>query len=248
MKEAFQWLKENNPLYSDILEREAWEQACLEEDHDVWTELTSNEHTEVENMDAVVSEEELDPSETQEKRENSEEVSDDGSAEEDTVSKLRGIKLDSCIQPDDPTIEATNRVVSIAPGEGKRPMNILTDEKFEALAFPTLFSSGKFGMGYPRPVSISAKKYFQRRILEHGSQFASNIEYMFVGQFVSEWQQIRNSMSVALRKSFGAEESGDIYTAAAFKNPDRIRPLLMKHCTSRRNHLKSTSTIIMSIF
>lgn len=107
-------------------------------------------------------------------------------------------------------------------------MNILTDEKFEELAFPTLFSSGKFGMTYPRPVSISAKKYFQRRILEHGSQFASNIEYMFVGQFVSEWQQIRNSISVALRKSFGAEESGDIYTAAAFKNPDRIRPLLMK--------------------
>ena len=75
---------------------------------------------------------------------------------------------------------------------------------------------------------ISHKKYFQRRILEHGGKCASNIEFLFVAQFLSEWQKIRSSISVALRKSFGAEESGAMYTAAAFKNPDRIRPLLMK--------------------
>ena len=116
----------------------------------------------------------------------------------------------------------------MAPGEGKRPINILTDKNFEETSFPTLFPSGQFGLTHPRPVSLSAKKYFQRRKLESDGKFASNIEYLFVGQFVSEWQQIRSSISVALRKSFSAEEGGEPLTASFFKNPDRIRPLLMK--------------------
>lgn len=82
----------------------------------------------------------------------------DADISEEGVSKFRGIQLDTCIQPDDPTIEAINRVLSMAPGEGKIPINILTDEKFEELAFPTLFSSGKFGLTYPRPIYISAIK------------------------------------------------------------------------------------------
>ena len=69
----------------------------------------------------------------------------------------------------------------------------------------------------------------ERRILQRGGKFASNIEYLFVAQFVSEWQQIRSSISVALRKSFSAEDGGEPLTASVFKNPDRIRPLLMKN-------------------
>ena len=217
VKEAFRWLKANNPLYSDIEGREEWEQRSAAEDQDTWAELTTdiNVNKEAENMYDNTTEAPLD---------------DDSGDEtvEESGSRLRGIKLDSCIQPDDPSIDVTSRVMSIAPGEGKRPINMLNDEKFEELAFPTLFPSGKFGLTYERPVSISAKKYFQRRILEHGGKFASNTEYLFVGQFLSEWQQIRNSISVALRKSFGADEGGEEFTAAAFKNPDRIRPLLMK--------------------
>ena len=217
VKEAFRWLKANNVLYSDIEGREEWEQRSAEEDQDTWAELTTDVTVNnEENTDDNTTEAPLDDD------------SDDETVEEESGSRLRGIKLDSCIQPDDPSIDVTSRVMSIAPGEGKRPINMLNDEKFEELAFPTLFPSGKFGLTYERPVSISAKKYFQRRILEHGGKFASNTEYLFVGQFLSEWQQIRNSISVALRKSFGADEGGEEFTAAAFKNPDRIRPLLMK--------------------
>ena len=77
------------------------------------------------------------------------------------------------------------------------------------------------------PATLSAKKYFLRRILQRGGNFASNIEYLFLAQFVSEWQQIRSSISVALRKSFSTE-GGEPLTASFFKNPDRIRPLQMK--------------------
>ena len=99
--------------------------------------------------------------------------------------------LDLSIQSADPSLDVSNRVMPIAPGEGNTHINILTDETFEEMAFPTLFSSGKFGLSHPRPVSITAKKYFQRRIMEKGGHFAPNIEYLFVAQFLSEWQQIK---------------------------------------------------------
>ena len=87
-----------------------------------------------------------------------EEISDAEEIEDN--SKLHGIKFDSCVQPDDLSLEA-NKSVSIAPGEGKRPMNILSDENFEELSFPTLFPTGQFGRIHKRPVPLSAKKYFQ---------------------------------------------------------------------------------------
>ena len=200
----------------------------------MWTELTTDT-TQLPEGEGIENDttENTNTSETQDVEDNSvgsdeESETDDEDSGEEEISKLRGVKLDTCIQSDDPTIEASNRVLSIAPGEGNTPINIVLDEKFEEMAFPTLFSTGKFALTYPRPVSISAKKYFQRRKMEHGGRFASNIEYLFVVQFLSERQQIKNSISVALRKAFGEEESGDIFTAAEFKNPDRIRPLLKK--------------------
>ena len=44
VRNAFKWLKENNPLYHNANEREAWEDACKQEDEEVWKELT---HTDI---------------------------------------------------------------------------------------------------------------------------------------------------------------------------------------------------------
>ena len=342
VKQAFKWLKKNNPLYFNAVERNEWEDVCRQEDETVWTDLTTDDivnegqQTRVDDRKPQDNSHDIPVREShgssqeqprsahgipdfdREPQDNSHYIPDSvqelqGCNEErtrnshgipdsdrepqdssrdipDTVpesqdsnqeqprnahgipdsdqeppdssdtspniseepqssqadrpgrdedifeteelegsrdSQLRGIKFDTCIQPDDLSLQA-NKIISMAPGEGKRPINILTDKNFEEMSFPTLFPSGQFGLTHPRPVSLSAKKYFQRRILESGGKFASNIEYLFVGQFVSEWQQIRNSISVALRKSFSTEEGGEPLTASLFKNPDRIRPLLMK--------------------
>ena len=342
VKQAFKWLKKNNPLYFNAVERNEWEDVCRQEDETVWTDLTTDDivnegqQTRVDDRKPQDNSHDIPvreshgssqeqprsahgiPDSDREPQDNSHYISDSvqelqGCNEErtrnshgipdsdrepqdsscdipDTVresqdsnqeqprnahgipdsdqeppdtsdtspkiskepqssqadrpgrdedifeseelegsrdSQLRGIKFDTCIQPDDLSLQA-NKIISMAPGEGKRPINILTDKNFEEMSFPTLFPSGQFGLTHPRPVSLSAKKYFQRRILESGGKFASNIEYLFVGQFVSEWQQIRSSISVALRKSFSTEEGGEPLTASLFKNPDRIRPLLMK--------------------
>ncbi|CAC5377901.1 unnamed protein product [Mytilus coruscus] len=46
---------------------------------------------------------------------------------EDPVSRLRGVKFDTCIQVSDPAIDA-DKIISIAPGEGKRPINLMIDD------------------------------------------------------------------------------------------------------------------------
>ena len=76
--------------------------------------------------------------------------------EKGSDSKLRGIKFDTCVHTGDLSLEI-NKSLSVAPGEGKRPINILSDEKFEELSFPGLFPAGQFGRTHPRPVPLSAK-------------------------------------------------------------------------------------------
>ena len=114
-----------------------------------------------------------------------EELSESEESEEEFDSKLRGINFGTCVQPDDVSL-VVNTSLSIAPGEGKRPINILSDEKLEELSFPGLFPTDQFGRTHPRPIPLSAKKYFQRRILQRGGNFASSIKYLSVTRFVSE--------------------------------------------------------------
>jgi hypothetical protein len=224
IRRALQWLLLNNLLYSNVKISETWETDCQKEDDDIWNELTGNTQgndantendtqADSEDTNSIISEDSLNESEI-----------------EDIVpisaDQTQNVQYETCVQPTDISIDA-NRILSIAPGEGKRPLAMLGDKNFEELSFPTLFPTGKFGNTYERPVKISVKKYFQRRILEKGGHFASNIEYLFVAQFLTEWQQILPSMSVALRKSTPSQE-GINFNAGFFKNRDHIRPLLTK--------------------
>ena len=57
---------------------------------------------------------------------------DDGLDEESDDSELRGLKYDSCLQPENIAASASgNRIFSIAPGEGRLPTQILQDQDNE---------------------------------------------------------------------------------------------------------------------
>ena len=55
--------------------------------------------------------------------------------------KLRDLPYDTCLQNELP--EEANQVFSIAPGEGNKPIPLLTDTLFEELANPDKFPYGK---------------------------------------------------------------------------------------------------------
>lgn len=219
--QALQWLKANNQLYKNVFINQTWEEDCANDDIEVWNELTGN-ITDAENQinsDNTEENEVAGYSSSESEHENEEIVPI-------TRDESQNFQLETCVQPADLSIDAS-RIMSIAPGEGKKPLSILQDANFEEFSFPTLFLIGQFGYTCARKVKLSAKKYFQKRILEKNGNFASNIEYLFVAQFVAEWKQTSASISVALRKSLSSYD-GEAYNAGFFRNSDHIRPMITK--------------------
>jgi hypothetical protein len=146
---------------------------------------------------------------------------------EDPVSKLRGVQFDICIQQTDPAATIDN-IINISPGEGKRPISILMDEHFEEYAFPHLLPNGKFGWNYTRPIKLSAKKYFQQRLLNEQQTFAADIEYLFVALSITEAKQIFDSMNIALRKSFKSTSDNQNITAEIVRNSETLQSCIFR--------------------
>ena len=95
---------------------------------------------------------------------------------------------------------AGNEIFSIAPGEGKHPVHFMTDKLCEEMAFPTLFPTRKFGFQVKRDVRLSPAKYFNARLLNYTGRFATNPEYLFFAQYVTEQKKVQDSISIALKK------------------------------------------------
>ena len=57
--------------------------------------------------------------------------------------------------------------ITLAPGEGKSPISMLTDENCEELSFPHLFPSGKFGYKTDRNIKLTPARYFNQRLLNY---------------------------------------------------------------------------------
>lgn len=79
--------------------------------------------------------------------------------DDDPLSKLRGGKDDTCIQPVHPEINI-DQVVNIAQGENQSPICIPMDKNFQEVAFPHLLPHRQFGWKHERLTPQTAKKYF----------------------------------------------------------------------------------------
>ena len=93
--------------------------------------------------------------------------------------------------------------VTVAPGEGKKPISIYLDEKCEEMAFPHLFPTGKFGYNYEREIKISPVKYFNQRLLNYSQKFASDSDYIFFYNHVVQQNNLRNRINIAMKKVAG---------------------------------------------
>ena len=154
-------------------------------------------------------------------RENIDQVDSDEEEIEDLQNMFRTNTNETCLQPwlpdypldidrgtentvtdlDGPqSSSARNEIFSIAPGEGKHPVHFMTDKLCEEMAFPTLFPTGKFGFQVKGDVRLSPAKYFNTRLLNYTGRFATNPEYLFFAQYVTEQKKVQDSISIALKK------------------------------------------------
>ena len=118
---------------------------------------------------------------------------------EDHLSKDRVASNETALISEIPSI-VDNENLIVAPGQGKTPVSIASDELCEELAFPYLFPSGKFGYKVDREVSLSPVKYFNQRLLNFKQNFASDADYIFFARSVVEQHHLYSSISIAMQK------------------------------------------------
>ena len=140
-------------------------------------------------------------------------------------SKLRGLPLDTCLQLE--SIDA-NKIISVAPGEGAKPLNILTDELFEEMSFPHKYPNGKGGFSQERKEKITVRKFFNQRLLDVDGRFAKDVEYLLAAQYAVEHDQVDNLQSIVIRQMKGRQFQGQKITAGDLKNTEKLNQLVQK--------------------
>ena len=130
--------------------------------------------------------------------------------------------LVSCLQPEELAVNS-NKEFAKAPAEGNRPCSVFD---METRAFPYHFPDGKNGMNEERQQKLGLNRYFNARLFSSDHRFASDPEYIFYSQYLSELKQINSSISVAMRKGSSTTADGQSVTAAMLKNKDSREKLL----------------------
>ena len=94
-------------------------------------------------------------------------------------SQLRGLPYDTREDAD----RSVDGVFSVAPGEGQKPLAILTDEHFEEMCNPSKYPGGSFGLMANREKKLTVRKYFNQRLLDVDGRFAKDVEYLLAVQY-----------------------------------------------------------------
>ena len=245
---ALNYLKNNNPLYADIEITEDWIRSWQDADNDLYKGVFVNED---DNAISMESDKERNSTENQmsdsncdsaqldstndcdsdnsdtAKKNNTNEIEKEDLIALEQNCKLRDLPYDTCLQNELP--EEANQVFSIAPGEGNKPIPLLTDTQFEELANPDKFPYGDGGFAdTERDTKLTLRKYVNARLLDQDGRFAKDIDYIFGMQYAVEHKQVRDSISVALRQTRGCQQLGSNLHAGMLKNPQHLQNLFKK--------------------
>ena len=143
----------------------------------------------------------------------------------DTSCKLRGLPYDTCLQAENIDV---NQIISVAPGEGMKPLNILTDKSFEEMAFPHKYPLGKGGFSEERKEKLTVRKFFNQRLLDVDGRFAKDVDYLLAAQYAVEQDQVDHLQSIVIRQMSGRLYQGHKLTAGVLKDPDKLNQLVQK--------------------
>ena len=200
--DALNWLKLHNPLYSNI----------TIDINNISASLTSLEQDNSDNSESANFDKNENTS-TDMSKQVKQHITDDTEENDDPLNEYCQATNETCLQSvlsDYPvTIQSNkncslgNEVYNVAPGENRHPVSIMTDKKCEELAFPALFPRGRFGYTDDRKIKLTPVKYFNARLLHYSGRFATNPEYLFFAQFITEQKKVSDSINIALKKIQG---------------------------------------------
>ena len=88
--------------------------------------------------------------------------------------------------------ESFSHTMCVAPAEGERPLNIMTDLNLEAMSNPDKFPYGTGTFSCDRPRKLTYRNYFNQRLMDVDGRFARDLDYLFVAQYNVEYKQVRD--------------------------------------------------------
>ena len=196
VKSALQYLKLNNNLYHDIVIAIDDIPSELLSHPDETSELNECEYIEKANENIEEASENIEEAND----ENVEEANDENIEEQESpLDKMRVASNETLLISHIPCVQDEENV-TIAPGEGQKPLSILSDEYCEELAFPYLLPRGRFGFTRERKIPLSASKYFNQRLLHYTQRFASSSDYIFFAHSVIQQKQLNSNINIAMKK------------------------------------------------
>ena len=120
--------------------------------------------------------------------------------------------------------ESFRHTMCVAPAEGEKPLNIMTDVSFEAMSNPDKFPYGTGTFSSKRPRKLTYRKYFNQRLLDVDGRFARDLDYLFVAQYIVEAKQlIDDGNNFAMRQKPSRQ-----FTAAQAKNQATLSQFMRK--------------------
>ena len=173
VQRALEFLKANNPLYGDVV-------IAIEQIPQDLITLQNLSDNSFQDQNIHIDEENLEE-------------------DENPLDDLRVGSNESMLVSNIPyAIDEEN--ITIAPGEGKKPLSMLSDKNCEELAFPYLLPKGRFGFNVNREIPLSTSKYFNQRLLNYTQRFASDADYIFFAHSVIQQTQLNSNINIALKK------------------------------------------------
>ena len=99
--------------------------------------------------------------------------------------------------------------VSIAPGEGQIPTDLMRDDYFDIEGFPHLHPTGKFGLNHPREKKLTKQQYFLQRLQNIDKRWSQNSAYLFTALYCIERESLERQINISYRK--GKMIDGTLY-------------------------------------
>ena len=142
-------------------------------------------------------------------------------------AQLRGLPFDTVMHRQDGNA-SEDSIFSIAPGEGQKPIAILSDDHFEEMCNPAKYPYGSFGLKANREKRLTVCKYFNQRLLDVDGRFARDVEYLLTAQCAVESKQVVDDASVVLRQSQGRLYRGQTLTAGTIKDQSVLLQMMQR--------------------
>ena len=86
--------------------------------------------------------------------------------------------------------ESSRDIICVAPAEGEKPLNIMTDSNLEAMSNPDKLPIANVTFSTERPKKLTYRKYFNQRLLDVDGRFARDLDYLLVAQYIVEAKQV----------------------------------------------------------